>query len=110
MPLQLTPINELTNKAVLGIATAIGAGLLAIIGTAFIAGAKAVMDSRYATKLEVVDSQIEFYNRRIYEIDEIFITVDDLDRITATRLGVDRGWYITQRDVVLRKRGDIDEH
>ncbi len=99
-----TPINELTNKAVLGLGAVIGTGIMAIM--AF--GVRAYVDSIYVQKIEALDEKIEYLDRRAFEFDEVFMMVDGLDPITTRRLGADKAWYENQKTIQLRKRADLE--
>lgn len=99
-----TPIEELTNKAVLGISAVVGTAIVGIMGL----GMRAYVDSIYVLKREHIDAQIELIDRRAFEINEVFMVVDQLDPITARRLGADKAWYENQKALLLRQRADLE--
>lgn len=99
----MKPINELTNKAMIAVGGVLLTGSLSLMGL----GLRAYGNSIYVQRVQLIDAQIDLADRRIYEIDQIFATVDDLDRITSKRLGADKGYYESWRESLLRQRGDL---
>lgn len=100
----MPPINDLTNRAILGLGAIIGTVIVATMGF----GVRYYVDSIYVQKRDAYDAQIEYLDRRSFEIAEVFmIAGSELDHATARRLGADKAWYENQKAIVLRKRSDL---
>lgn len=107
---EIPQVNDLTNKAVLWVGTAIGAAIVSAVGALMWFGVRYYVDSIYVQKIDAYDAQIEYLDRRSFEIDEVFmIAGSELDPATSRRLGADKSYYENQKAIVLRRREDLRE-
>lgn len=117
--LPVTPINELTNKAVLGLGSLIGTGLVTVLGLLMWYGVRYYIDSiyvqkenymqdKFVMKRDVIDMQLRWANQRAYEINEVFMVAgSELDGASSRRLGADKAYYENLKADLLRERADL---
>jgi hypothetical protein len=100
-------VNEMTNKALLWVATAIGGllltGSLSLIGL----GMTKYADTKYIPRRDAIDAQLTLVDFFIEEKEAIFVQVTDLDPLTARRIGHDKGRWENYKAALLRQRADL---
>ena len=97
--MNLPSINEISNKVLL----LVGGAVLTLAAI----GLRAYTDKFYVSQHEYIEERIEEMDRKIYEINEVFITVEQLDTITARRLGMFKAFYENRKADLLRQQAKL---